>query len=128
MEQGSPGHRGSKGRGLFLWLKEEGPVPLALGLSSLWEQWGRRGLEWGPDGAQHSPEGSCLRMKMLQWRAKEALALRRPELLGQPEASSVSEAATPQAWAGGKSLCQAELSHQPAGLQNTGLAEPLGHL
>ncbi|XP_076962010.1 SIGLEC family-like protein 1 [Callospermophilus lateralis] len=42
-----------------------------------------------------------LAMKVLRWRAKEALALRRPELLGQPEASNVLEAATPQAWAGG---------------------------
>ncbi|XP_026238022.2 SIGLEC family-like protein 1 [Urocitellus parryii] len=41
-----------------------------------------------------------LAMKMLRWRAKEALALRRPELLGQPEAPNVLEAATPQAWAG----------------------------
>ncbi|XP_077887634.1 sialic acid-binding Ig-like lectin 5 isoform X2 [Ictidomys tridecemlineatus] len=58
-----------------------------------------------------------LAMKMFRWRAKEALARRRPELLGQPEAPNVLEAATPQAWAGGKSLCQAELSHQPVGLQ-----------
>ncbi|XP_040135035.1 SIGLEC family-like protein 1 isoform X3 [Ictidomys tridecemlineatus] len=43
-----------------------------------------------------------LAMKMFRWRAKEALARRRPELLGQPEAPNVLEAATPQAWAGGQ--------------------------
>lgn len=41
-----------------------------------------------------------LAMTMLQWRAKEPLALRGPELLGQPETSRESEAATPRAGAG----------------------------
>ncbi|XP_047383184.1 SIGLEC family-like protein 1 [Sciurus carolinensis] len=41
-----------------------------------------------------------LAMRILKWRAKEALALGRPELLGQPEASKESEATNPQAWAG----------------------------
>nr|XP_027779936.1 sialic acid-binding Ig-like lectin 10 [Marmota flaviventris] len=56
-----------------------------------------------------------LAMKMLRWRAKEALALRRPELLGQPEASSVLEAATPQAWAGGATLHRALQGPGPDG-------------